>query len=81
MSSSHRKKARSKVDAEVSTKVLPCPECGMETLERMTGDCTLLDGTVIKNLSRYHCSNCGADLFDQAAMREIRKQRGKKVEA
>jgi YgiT-type zinc finger domain-containing protein len=60
---------------------LPCPECGAEALVRVQGDCTLLDGTVVRNLSRYHCSNCGADVFDRAAMREIRKQRGKKVDA
>jgi hypothetical protein len=47
----------------------------------MRGDCKLLDGTVVKNLSRLHCSNCGEDFFDWQAMAEIRKQRGRKVKS
>jgi hypothetical protein len=35
---------------------------------------------LIKNLARFHCTNCGADVFDRSAMREIRRQRGKKVD-
>ena len=64
MSPSRRKRAPT-IETEES---LPCPECGKNTLRRSQGDCTLVDGTVIKNLDRFHCSNCGTDLFDRAAM-------------
>jgi len=58
---------------------LPCPECGAKMLTKIQGDCRLLDGTLVRHLSYCHCSNCGADLFDRAAMQEIRKQRGEPV--
>ncbi len=58
-----------------------CPECHQKSLQKLRGDYKLKDGTVIRNLSRLHCSNCGANLFDIAAMREIRRQRAKKIKA
>jgi predicted RNA-binding Zn-ribbon protein involved in translation (DUF1610 family) len=76
MSSSPRKKApASATTLDPVATVLPCPECGEESLRQIQGDCTLLDGTVVQGLVRYHCTSCNADLFDRAAMREIRKQR------
>ncbi len=75
MSSSLPRKARANRAATLSAKLLPCPECGTDSLGKVQGDCTLLDGTVIHDLSRYHCSHCGTDLFDRSAMREIRRQR------
>ncbi len=72
------KAIRSKTTDE--TEKFSCPECGKNTMRRERSDCPLLDGTLVKNLDRYHCSSCGTDLFDCAAMREIRRQRGKKCE-
>lgn len=60
------------------TEVGVCPQCDRRALSRVCNDCQLYDGTVIHSLARFHCSQCGADFFDLAAMREIRKQRGKK---
>ena len=81
MSSSPRKKALDSATSAALVGALPCPQCGAETLVTVRGDCTLLDGTLIKDLQRLRCSNCGANVFDRAAMQEIRRQRGKKVEA
>jgi len=60
---------------------LPCPECGALAQKRVRGVCTLRDGTVIRNLSRYRCTKCGANLFDDEAMAEIRRQRSQKAKA
>jgi predicted RNase H-like HicB family nuclease/predicted RNA-binding Zn-ribbon protein involved in translation (DUF1610 family) len=77
-SSPRRKMRDESAKLDVDTP-LPCPECGVEALVRFQGDCTLLDGTLIRNLARFHCESCGADVFDRAAMREIRRQRGTKI--
>jgi DNA-directed RNA polymerase subunit RPC12/RpoP len=52
-----------------------CPECGAQTLRKVRSHYQVFDGTVIRNLERLKCSNCLANLFDRAAMREIRRQR------
>ena len=80
MSLSHRKRVRADGKASPAGDFY-CPNCGVKSLRRSQGNCKLLDGTVVKNLSRLHCFNCGEDFFDWEAMGEIRKQRGKKVKS
>lgn len=60
-------------------KTLTCPDCGAKTLRKVKSDCQLLDGTIIKKLERFQCSSCQEDFFDDAAMKEIHRQRGKKA--
>ncbi len=55
----------------------PCPECGQINLVWVTGDCTLLDGTVVPNLKRLQCSSCQEDFFDHNAMGVIEAHRRK----
>lgn len=77
MASSRRKQVRPDPDKRKSDEPFSCPLCGEEAVERVRGNCKLLDGTIIRNLSRLHCSKCGEDFFDDAAMDEIRRQRSK----
>ena len=79
MSSFHRRKAPPSEHETAMMEPLPCPECGKESMRRVQGDCKLLDGMVVRDLSRYQCSACGADFFDRAAMREISRQQGRKA--
>lgn len=78
MSSSPRNGARRNTTAPETAAPLICPECSEQSLRRVRTSCTLLDGTEVANLTRYHCSSCQADLFDLAAMCEIRKHRSRK---
>ncbi len=55
----------------------PCPECGQISLVWVTGDCTLLNGTVVPNLKRLKCSSCLEDFFDHIAMGVIEAYRRK----
>ncbi len=55
--------------------LLPCPDCGAETLRKVRQNCQLRNGMVIRRLSHYQCSTCNAVFFDDAAMKEIRRQR------
>ena len=77
MSSSHPRRAPTKHRELNADTLLPCPECGAKALSKCTADCRLLDGTLVHNLTRYHCSVCGSNVFDKAAMQEIRRQRSK----
>ncbi len=52
-----------------------CHECGEHAVHWVKDDCKLLDGTVVPDLERLQCASCGANLFDLAAMRRIRKFR------
>ncbi len=55
----------------------PCPECGQIKLVWVTGDCTLLDGSVVPNIRRLQCSSCKEDFFDHNAMSVIEAYRRK----
>lgn len=52
-------------------ETLPCPQCGQFSMIRVKGDCVLLDGVVVPNLERWHCTSCGEDYFDTPAMDTI----------
>ncbi|MFH0764903.1 MAG: YgiT-type zinc finger protein [Calditrichota bacterium] len=71
MSSFHPNEPLNK--AGFTEDVLPCPECGKLALRRITADCALDDGTVVPELAHWRCSNCGEELFDLEAMRQIRE--------
>ncbi len=60
---------------EEKEHVYTCPECGEHAVRWVTGDCKLLDGTLVPDLERMQCSSCGENLFDLAAMRRIREVR------
>lgn len=78
MSSSLRNGARRNGIAAETGAPLICPECGAQSLRRVRTSCKLLDGTEVGSLTRYHCSSCQADLFDRAALCEIREHRSRK---
>ncbi|MBM3326020.1 MAG: hypothetical protein FJY65_03410 [Calditrichaeota bacterium] len=68
----------SKTSKPNEPEVLPCPECGAEAMRRWRGECRLLDGFVIADLERWHCTACEEDFFDPQAMDKIaflRKER------
>ena len=75
MFSYRRKEARPDPDKLELAEPFPCALCGEMAVRRVQGSCKLLDGTVIRKLSRFRCSKCGEDFFDRAAMKEIRRQR------
>lgn len=55
-----------------------CPECGQKAIHRVKNDCTLLDGNLVPSLDRWQCSDCKANFFDDAAMRQIEAARSAK---
>jgi len=75
MSSSHPSAMSGKKRFVADTDGLPCPECSKETLAWLSGNCALLDGTVVPDLDYIHCSSCGHNLFDLQAMQRIREFR------
>jgi hypothetical protein len=80
MSSSLRKRVSPSSPEGGSLADLPCAECGKEgTVKQTRGNYRFADGTMVRNLSYFRCSNCRAAFFDLAAMKEIRKQRASKV--
>jgi hypothetical protein len=44
-----------------------------------TGISNLEDGVKVSKISRWVCENCGEELFDMKAMKEIRIQRKEKT--
>ncbi|MBM3328842.1 MAG: YgiT-type zinc finger protein [Calditrichaeota bacterium] len=60
---------------EFPEDVLPCAECGRNTLCRVTANYPLDDGTVVTHLEHWKCSSCGEVLFDLESMRQIREAR------
>ena len=80
MSSSLRKRVSRKPLESGSLADLPCAECGKEgTVKQTRGNYRFADGTIVRKLSYFRCSNCRAAFFDLAAMKEIRRQRASKV--
>jgi predicted RNA-binding Zn-ribbon protein involved in translation (DUF1610 family) len=73
MSSSRRKEVH--LDQLELNEPFPCAICGEQAVKRVKGNCKLLDGTIIRGLSRFRCAKCGENFFDAAAMKEIRRQR------
>ena len=59
--------------------ILPCPECGELSMEKVQKDCTLIVGTFIANLPHFFCSSCESKFFDDAAMNIIESFRAKSV--
>ena len=59
-----------------STKTkLECPSCGQTSMIRKKGSSILSDKTKVKNIEKWICENCGEELFDLKAMKEIKNQR------
>ena len=80
MSSSLRKKATPKRLESDSLADFPCAQCGRDTtVKRVRGNYKFTDGTVVHKLSYYRCSSCKSVFFDLAAMKEIRRQRARKI--
>jgi len=77
MSLSHRNviSAESPWTEEEKRETLYCPSCGKESVRWVRGDCRLQDGTMIPDLERWQCGDCGENLFDVPAMRRIREIR------
>jgi YgiT-type zinc finger domain-containing protein len=57
--------------------LLPCPECGELTMERVQRDCTLKDNTFIANLPHFYCSSCESKFYDDVSMNIIESHRTK----
>jgi len=70
-----RQSETSKMTRASDSEIYPCPECGKETMRRLKADCKLLDGVVVPDLDRWHCSSCGQDFFDPEAMDRIAEVR------
>ena len=60
-------------------KIIECHACGETSMVLQSGETVLEDGFKIRNLERWVCRNCGEELFDSRAMKEIRRQREKKL--
>ncbi|MDP8239671.1 MAG: YgiT-type zinc finger protein [Candidatus Hatepunaea meridiana] len=71
MSSSHQNGISDKFGRIELPVDFPCPECGRPTLSRIVEDFKLLDGRIVPNLERTHCSSCKEEFFDIEAMRKI----------
>jgi transposase-like protein len=63
----------------MNAKKLECPSCGLITMYLKTGISNLEDGVKVSKISRWVCENCGEELFDMKAMKEIRIQRKEKT--
>lgn len=61
-------------------KKLECPSCGQISMTMKQGVSRLADGFSVNNISRWVCENCGEELFDVKTIKQIRKQREKKIE-
>lgn len=57
------------------TETHACPECGAKRMKRVTEDCPLEDGFIVKRLTHYKCASCKARFFDDDAMRRIGAER------
>lgn len=79
MSSSRQKRAQAEADRLELEEPFSCALCGEQAVKRVKGNCKLLDGTIIRGLSRFRCAKCSEDFFDRAAMKEIRRQRQMKA--
>lgn len=51
-----------------------CPECGQKSIKLVVSDHRTEMGFLIPDLERFHCSSCGAEFFDTAAMTRIMKE-------
>jgi ribosomal protein L37AE/L43A len=58
-----------------SPNKLECPACGMMSMTVKKGVTTLADGVKIPDITRWVCAHCGEELYDAAALLEIRHQR------
>jgi len=48
--------------------ILTCPECGQRAMQRTSGPCKLMDGTLVTELERFQCKACKAEFFDDDAL-------------
>jgi YgiT-type zinc finger domain-containing protein len=76
MSSSHRKNQLHNNNIK-----LECFNCGALAMEKQKGNSILEDGFLVHNLERWICLKCHEEAFDDAAMKEIDKQRALKIKA
>ena len=63
----------------MKSRKLECPRCGSMAMLLKSGISHLEDGVKVSKISRWVCENCGEELFDLKAMKEIRMQRKEKA--